>query len=112
MLLYDDQKQERNEHADEFLIKQELTKLVSPIQFTEEMKQGVLQKAKPSIWEREISLTIPIATFTILLAIGIGVVSMNFTKYIAPQKTIVNDSIVNITTGTFWESDIRGGQKR
>lgn len=97
--------------SDKLMIKKELTEIVSPIHFTEEMKQNVLNKAKPSIWEREITISIPLAAITIILMIGIGAISLPSKESVHSVEQVVKNQVTSIDTGTFWESDLKGVRK-
>lgn len=97
---------------DEYHIKQKLHAAATSLQFSEEMKQAVLQRAKPSIWEREITIPIPALAIVIVLMIGIGVISYPTSESNTPiQPSPQKHRIIDMGTGIFWESDIKGGQK-
>ncbi len=93
-------------------LKQNLHEVVASLHFSDEMKQAVLDRAKPSIWEREITIPIPALAIAIVLMMGIGILNYPESESIIPaEQQTEQNRVIDMGTGIFWESDIKGGQR-
>lgn len=108
-----EQKQAQNKSIDHEYLKEQLTRAVAPIQFTEGMKLKVLDQAqKPiPIWEREITISIPLAAIAVCVMVGLGIYTIPHTLSPAVKQESVKNNVVQIGPNYFWESDVKGAHK-
>lgn len=90
-------------------IKHQLDDEMNHIRFTESMKRKVLNRRKPSFWEREVCIpVVPIAcTLLIIIAVGIGInvsiekpkLSNTSPSYVTIGGAVFHESLLSTSTG-------------
>lgn len=108
-----EQDQTQNESIDHEYMKEQLTTAVAPIQFTEDMKLKVLDQAQKSIpiWEREITISLPLAAIAVCVMIGLGIYTIPHTLSPTVEQKSLKNNVVQIGPNYFWESDVKGAHK-
>ncbi len=102
-------------------IKVVLKRELSSLQFTEVMKQRVVERAKPSFWERELCIPVPLFATVCLLVVLIVFPFFwypNKSEYAGPHSgqgdaehnsRVVATQFVVINGGVFNENELRKG---
>lgn len=70
-------------------IKRQLEAELSEIEFTETMKRHVMNKRKPTFWEREVTIPLVPVSFVLLLCVVIGALGINLDDF--KDKTQLTD---------------------
>lgn len=94
--------------------KQKLDEAAAPYHFNEQMKQNVMNRAKPSIWEREIMIPLPVFLVPLLFVlVSIGALSLDGAERFEqkkPNQDWHTTDIIILDSGVFYERDLEKRQ--
>jgi hypothetical protein len=92
-------------------IREQLTRELEGIEFTERMKREVMRRAKPIVWEREVRIPVSLAAMACLvvfLTVGLWLQTAD-RRPAMPILTTGKSEFVVLHSGVFRQEEIRMG---